>query len=122
MEAINELSEIQKFYHNTSIFVTGGTGFLGKVLLEKLLRSCPTLDTIYVLVRQKKGQNAESRMDQVFEEPLYNRLAQEQPKFRHKVQIIDGDCALPGLGLSLEDRQKLTEKVSTFSYETNTFI
>lgn len=31
-------SAIQKFYEGTSVFVTGGTGFLGKQLIEKLLR------------------------------------------------------------------------------------
>ena len=32
---------IPNFYKNKTLFVTGATGFLGKVLLEKLLRSLP---------------------------------------------------------------------------------
>lgn len=31
-------SEIQKFYEGTTILLTGATGFVGKILLEKLLR------------------------------------------------------------------------------------
>lgn len=32
------LSSIQEFYKDVTIFITGATGFLGKILLEKLLR------------------------------------------------------------------------------------
>ena len=46
---------IPNFYKNKTLFVTGATGFLGKVLLEKLLRSLPNIKQIYVLVRPKPG-------------------------------------------------------------------
>jgi fatty acyl-CoA reductase len=36
--------------------VTGATGFLGKVLLEKLLEACPDVGHIFVLVRPKRVQ------------------------------------------------------------------
>lgn len=48
----------------------GGTGFLGKLLIEKLLRSCPELTCIYVIVRPKKGQEALNRFEQIFEDPV----------------------------------------------------
>lgn len=32
------------------------------VLIEKLLRSCKEIDTIYVLIRAKKGKDAASRL------------------------------------------------------------
>ena len=38
-----------------SIFLTGGTGFVGKVIVEKLLRSCPSISRLYLLVRPRKG-------------------------------------------------------------------
>lgn len=33
-----EQSEIQKFYNDTTVFLTGATGFVGTLILEKLLR------------------------------------------------------------------------------------
>ena len=58
-------SKISKFYENKSIFVTGATGFLGKVLIEKLFRSCYNLNKIYVLVRSKKGKQSSDRLDEI---------------------------------------------------------
>lgn len=34
----NVKSEVAEFFANANILVTGGTGFLGKLLIEKLLR------------------------------------------------------------------------------------
>lgn len=63
---MNSTSQIAEFYRDRSVFVTGGTGFLGKVLVEKLLRSCPDIKAIYLLIRPKKGHSN-----------VYDRLTQE---------------------------------------------
>jgi len=60
-------SQIAEFYRDRSVFVTGGTGFLGKVLVEKLLRSCPDIKSIYLLIRPKKeNENVHDRLNQEF--------------------------------------------------------
>ncbi|XP_021941837.1 putative fatty acyl-CoA reductase CG5065 [Zootermopsis nevadensis] len=61
---------IQEFYRGASVLITGETGFMGKVLVEKLLRSCPHLSSVYLLVRSKKGKDAESRLDDLFNDPV----------------------------------------------------
>lgn len=33
-----QLSEIQSFYNGTTVFLTGATGFMGSLILDKLLR------------------------------------------------------------------------------------
>jgi hypothetical protein len=64
--APNEIvSEIVEFYNGKSIFITGATGFLGKCLIEKLLRSCVHVDKIYLLVRPKKGKTSKQRLDEI---------------------------------------------------------
>ncbi|XP_069691430.1 fatty acyl-CoA reductase wat-like [Periplaneta americana] len=112
MESMEEKgSVIQEFYRDANIFITGCTGFMGKVLMEKLLRSCPYINKIYVLVRRKKGKDMHTRLEDIFNEPLFMKLKQEQPKFCHKVTAVSGDCIEPGLGLSPSDRQLLAEEV-----------
>lgn len=46
---------IAQFYGGKSILITGATGFMGKVMVEKLLRDCGQVKCIYILVRMKRG-------------------------------------------------------------------
>jgi fatty acyl-CoA reductase len=48
--------KIKEFYSGKNILLTGVTGFLGKVLLEKVLRAFPDIGTIYILVRAKRNE------------------------------------------------------------------
>ncbi|XP_069691450.1 fatty acyl-CoA reductase wat-like [Periplaneta americana] len=107
----NRGSVIQEFYRGTNILITGGTGLMGKVLTEKLLRSCPNLNSIYLLIRTKKGKDVGTRLNDLFEEPVFDRLKIEQPGFRDKVVAVAGDCAEKDLGLSPQDRQRLADSV-----------
>ena len=44
---------------------------------------------------------------------VFSKLKQhdKEEKFRHKIVPIEGDCSLPGLGISESDRRKLIENV-----------
>lgn len=61
------MSMIAAFYGGKSILITGATGFLGKVLMEKLFRTSPDLKVIYVLVRPKQGQTLQQRVFQILD-------------------------------------------------------
>lgn len=61
---------IKKFYEGQNIFITGGTGFMGKVLIEKLLRSCPGIKNIYVLIRHYKDSDVTSRVNDMLNLPV----------------------------------------------------
>ena len=59
-------SQIRHFFKNQTILITGGSGFLGKVLLEKLLRECEEIKKIYVLMRSKKNKTPTQRFSELF--------------------------------------------------------
>lgn len=44
----------------------GGTGFIGKILLEKLVRSLPKVGNIYLLMRPRKGKEIQERLNEIF--------------------------------------------------------
>ncbi|KAJ1520548.1 hypothetical protein ONE63_003665 [Megalurothrips usitatus] len=54
--------DIASFFRGRSVLITGATGFMGKVLVEKLLRSCPDVDTLYTVIRTKRGRTAADRL------------------------------------------------------------
>ncbi|XP_026819369.1 LOW QUALITY PROTEIN: fatty acyl-CoA reductase wat-like [Rhopalosiphum maidis] len=93
------------------VFITGSTGFLGKILLEKLLRSCD-VKTIAVLVRGKKGLAASQRVADIFKQATFDRLRFEKPDFITKIKIIDGNLEEPSLGFSTGDRDWLIKNVN----------
>ncbi|WP_139490147.1 SDR family oxidoreductase [Brevibacillus dissolubilis] len=68
-----------------SVFLTGATGFLGKKLLNKLIRK--NLH-VFVLVRPKKGMSPEERVKQLVD-----------PEYAHLVTLVEGDLMLAGAGV-----------------------
>ncbi|VEN61737.1 unnamed protein product [Callosobruchus maculatus] len=109
---ITELTPIQEFYKDAHILITGGTGFLGKLLIEKLLRSCNELSKIYLIVRSKKGKNMPIRLEETFQDVVFDRLKRQYPNFKQKIRGIAGDCTQPNLGLASEDRKLLQDNVN----------
>ena len=103
---------ISQYYEGRNIFVTGGTGFMGKILLEKLLRSCPGIDKIYVLTRSKRGESPQNRIKEMLKGPLYKPLEAESPNILKKVIAIRGDVTEPNLGISSIDEEIIANSVS----------
>ena len=104
-------SPISEYYVGRSIFITGGTGFMGKVLLEKLLRSCPGINQIYVLIRPKKGLSPQERLDAMLEGRLFTILSNNNNNVK-KVVAVSGDITEPNLGISAADEQTIIGAVS----------
>jgi fatty acyl-CoA reductase len=47
--------QVKEYYAGKNVFLSGCTGFLGKVVLEKLFRSCSNINKIYIMVRPKRN-------------------------------------------------------------------
>lgn len=67
MAEAKELLSISDFYAEKTIFITGATGFLGKIVIEKLLRDCPLVKKIFLLTRSRRGVNPQQRIDNILD-------------------------------------------------------
>jgi len=68
-------SSISEFYRGRSVLVTGASGFIGKQLVEKLLRSCPDIDKIYLLLRGTRFHNPPERLQYILSSPVCSSCA-----------------------------------------------
>ncbi|MCH7527170.1 MAG: AMP-binding protein, partial [Planctomycetes bacterium] len=101
------------------IFVTGATGFLAKVFVEKLLRCVSGLGKIHLLIRPgSDGHSAEQRaVRELFGSSAFERLrASLGPGFerlcREKINVVSGDLTLERFGLSQDDYDALARRVT----------
>ena len=70
MNSQTSMSAIAKFYRGKTVVVSGATGFIGKALVEKILRSCPEVKNVCCLVRTNIGQDPEERLAQMRQQPV----------------------------------------------------
>ncbi|XP_066561393.1 fatty acyl-CoA reductase 1 [Amia ocellicauda] len=101
------MASIAAYYAGKNVLITGATGFMGKVLVEKLLRSCPDVRAIYMLVRPKAGQTMQERVQDMMQCKLFDRVREENPEFHEKIIPISSELTQPGLAISPEDVEKL---------------
>lgn len=74
-------------FDGSTVLLTGATGYLGGLVLEQLLRSCPGISRVYVLIRERgettpdgrtrpagAPRTAEQRLDALLSSPLFDGL------------------------------------------------
>ncbi|KAF9984842.1 cyclin-dependent kinase inhibitor far1 [Mortierella antarctica] len=111
-------SKALDFYReNNVIFLTGATGFVGKTVLEKLLRSIPEITKVYLLVRISGIKTPQDRVEHdVFASKIFDTLKAQftSPQEFHdrivkKIIPVAGDITVDRLGLSEEDLAMIRE-------------
>jgi HAD superfamily hydrolase (TIGR01490 family) len=97
-----------------TILVTGSTGFLGKSIVEKCLRSIPDVARINLAIRSSSRRPASERLDrEVLASPAFRRLKEElgDSRFaaltRDKLAVVGIDLGLDGLGLDDAGREQV---------------
>jgi alcohol-forming fatty acyl-CoA reductase len=97
-----------------TILVTGSTGFLGKSIVEKCLRSIPDVARINLAIRSSARRPASERLErEVLSSPAFKRLKEELGESRfaalaaEKLAVIEIDLGRDGLGLSDASRDTL---------------
>jgi len=105
----------REIYRGRHVFVLGGTGFLGKVLLSMLLHNFPEVGRVYVMVRRGTGTSSEARFwDHVVPSHTFDPLREQHGSpeklrafLQDKIRMVDGDIAEANLGLSEEEAARV---------------
>src|SRR5881394_1869687 len=95
------------------ILLIGVTGFIGKVWLVDLLEKTPSIGRITLLIRRNRTTSAQRRFEKIVEEspaldPLHELHGRKLGAFlNEKVEVVEGDVSLPGLGLDEATQARL---------------
>ncbi|HUZ86955.1 MAG TPA: HAD-IB family hydrolase [Candidatus Baltobacterales bacterium] len=97
-----------------TILVTGSTGFLGKSIVEKCLRSIPEIARINLAIRSSVRRPALERLErEVLTSPAFKRLKEELGEeafaqlVKAKLDVVEIDLGRDGLGLTDRGREQL---------------
>ncbi|XP_044963519.1 probable fatty acyl-CoA reductase 4 isoform X2 [Hordeum vulgare subsp. vulgare] len=119
VSTLNE-QKISGYFKNKSILITGSTGFLGKVLVEKVLRVQPDVKKIYLPVRAVNQAAAKQRVEtEVIRKELFGLLREKhgdgfESFIAEKVVPLAGDMRCKDFGI---DYETLTELRLTHELE-----
>jgi long-chain acyl-CoA synthetase len=102
-----------------SILVSGATGFLAKVFVEKLLRSVPSIRAVHLLVRPRSdGTTARQRIRrEVIDSAVFDRLratlgTEFERLIEQKVHAVAGDLTESRFGLTDEEYDALAKNIN----------
>ncbi|XP_048593002.1 fatty acyl-CoA reductase 6, chloroplastic-like isoform X4 [Brassica napus] len=99
---------IIRFLKGKTYLITGATGFLGKVLIEKLLRASPGIGKIFILIKSKDQESANKRLyDEIISSDLFSHLKQMHGRsyeefMKSKLIPIIGEIGEENLGIGSE--------------------
>ncbi|KAF5279407.1 hypothetical protein FQA39_LY05517 [Lamprigera yunnana] len=110
MAEIKNQSRIQNYFKDKTILVTGATGFVGKLVVEKLLRTC-NVKKIYLLLRPKKGNDVYRRFEELCKSDVFVRLRSEKKDSFKNIEAVAAELTRPNFGMNNEDLMVIQEEV-----------
>ncbi|CAI9262922.1 unnamed protein product [Lactuca saligna] len=126
-----ELDSILDVLDKKTILVTGATGFLAKIFVEKILRIQPNVKKLYLLVRATDSMSALRRFQtEAVEKDLFKVMKEKyhtnlQSFLSEKVILVPGDITCENLGIKdsclKEDMWRDVEVVVNTAASTNFF-
>jgi len=102
-------SILDHFSEGSNVLLTGASGYIGSLILEKLLRST-SVGHVYVLLRARRGVTPAERVAKLLRGPLFHLI---EDAAAERVTAVAGDILEPGLGLSEQDEATLVASVDT---------
>ncbi|KAI5560610.1 hypothetical protein BDE02_16G058800 [Populus trichocarpa] len=108
---------IVKFLRGKGLFISGATGFLAKVLIEKILRTMPDVGKIYVLIKAESKEAAITRLkNEIINAELFKCLRQTHGKsyqsfMLNKLVPVVGNVCESNLGLEEDLADKIANEV-----------
>jgi thioester reductase-like protein len=113
---VDKLSVRENLAHRHLLLI-GVTGFIGKVWLVDLLENIPNIGKITLLIRRNRTTSAKRRFEKIVEEsPTFDTLQERHGGklgafLKEKVEVVEGDVSLPGLGLDLLTQERLAKSL-----------
>uniref|UniRef100_A0A0E0KPD4 Fatty acyl-CoA reductase n=1 Tax=Oryza punctata TaxID=4537 RepID=A0A0E0KPD4_ORYPU len=112
-----ETGGIAERFRDKTVLITGSTGFLGKMLVEKILRVQPEVRKLYLLVRAPDATAAEERvLTEVVGKGLFDVLREKygagfQSFMKEKIYAVPGDVMHENFGLGSCEILQLSQEV-----------
>jgi long-chain acyl-CoA synthetase len=100
-----------------NILLIGVTGFIGKVWMVDLLEQIPDIGKITLLIRRNRTTTAQRRFEKIVEEsPTLDGLQKQYGArlgefLRQKIDVVEGDVSVSGLGLEASVRTRLEQSL-----------
>ncbi|KAK6259300.1 hypothetical protein SCA6_013774 [Theobroma cacao] len=116
MESTDGLG-IVDFLQGKNYFITGATGFVGKVFVEKMLRAVPNVGKIFLLIKAKDKEAATKRLqDQIMDTELFKSLEKVHGTsyktfMKNKLVPVVGNVNEPDLGMDADMASEIANEV-----------
>jgi nucleoside-diphosphate-sugar epimerase len=114
-------SSVLQHLSGKQVLITGTTGFLGKVVLEKLIRAVPDIGGIHLLIRGNRAySDARSRfLNEIASSSVFDRLRQDDNEaFENfidtRIHCITGEVTKPRFGLEAPAFRELAGSIDAF--------